>query len=484
MTLKGHIHFFIVLVACFGLSHAQTYAVSPITLVDSVSSYALGNGNYEYFEDQDQQFTIDGVSQEDFDRFILNTKAHRSCENPTSAYWVKFKLKCSSEHKSKYIFDAGTHTQNIQLYLPTATGYKVSTSGRNQVFSKREYDLMRMWFDLPFEQNKELTVYARVSSANHSLFNFHIIEQRSTTSSIAFQYLILGLYYGVLLLLALYNFIMYFIIKNKLYMYYTLYIFSVALLSMAGDGLGFQFIWSDKPWFNPIASQHIGSFFLIITFALYTRTFLSLEKDKKLDRIFWGAMVAYFVYYILIKLNRDLYTILPDFYIIAFATMWGIGVYRLIKGDYHTRFYLFGFTFVFVSILINKLCELEILEWTNFTKYALNYAFMIEAIAISLAMVDRFKIFKRDKEIAQAKVIFELKKNEELKDKLLDENEKSRKLEEKMNEEIDSQVKQKVKDMSQQLIELTSANKQLQNSVEEVNTYLTKQTPPSPKEDE
>src|SRR6478735_1702198 len=155
------------------------------------------------------------------------------------------------------------------------------------------------------------------------------------------------------------------------------------------------------------------------------------------------------------------------FYLIPFITIYVAGIRSFMKGYKSARFFIVGYTFVLVSIVIIKLRSDGSIEGNLFTVYSLNYGLVLEVLVLSFAMTDRAKQDKRQKEKAlrerneaQYKAIRQLRINEELKDKV--------------NRELEAKVAERTKEINEKNGELAIANEKLKELTDQANQMSVK----------
>ncbi|HXA01041.1 MAG TPA: 7TM diverse intracellular signaling domain-containing protein, partial [Cytophagaceae bacterium] len=266
-----------------------------------------------------------------------------------------------------------------------------------------------------------------------------------------------------------------FSVNEKVYIYYVLYILCGILTTLADDSLGYQYIWFKFPYINSYIGAHIAPTLLLITFILYSREFLHLKKSfPKYDKIIFGVTISYLVYYIL---NL---TILPasmkfrGLYVLPFIAVYLVALKSFVSGYKPARFFIIGYSFIFVGVIIIRLRSNGAVEGNLFTVYSLNYGLILEAIILSYALADRFKYAKKERENAlkeraeaQERSIKQLRINEELKDQVNKELEV--KVAERTKELFESNIKLKeLTDKANQMsIKLDVDNWDLQRKIEE-----------------
>jgi diguanylate cyclase (GGDEF)-like protein len=87
----------------------------------------------------------------------------------------------------------------------------------------------------------------------------------------------LGLYYGILLALFLYNLAVLASIRDPSYAYYLAYLGAFGLFMLSFNGVGFQYLWPNSPrWASAALPVSIGA--ILCTSLLFARSFLDLRR--------------------------------------------------------------------------------------------------------------------------------------------------------------------------------------------------------------
>lgn len=457
------------------VTFAQKNTLKTIILNDrdGINEYVLGPGNVAIFEDttgyaagKQGSMTLDDIQsnkvQKQFKIFDKNYVPYN--EHYGSTYWVKFIIRNESQFERSYIFESySPHTEDFQLYIPRESGeYKVKQSGQKINFYKREYVNKNLALDLPVSTgNKEFVFYARVYDRNYSSFDFRFKTNNYFTFYSTNEYFLLGLFYGILIIMACYNLLLFISLKEKVYLYYILYILGGMLMTLTDDGLGYQYIWFNASKLNNVIGHHIAPIFMLVAFILYSRSFLQLEINfPKLDRLLRYVAIGFIGYYILE------FTVLPE----ILKTRWlnlipfTLIVYAAVKSflsDYRpARFFMIGSFWILVSIIIINFRATGLIEGNIFTVYSLNYGLVIDVLLFSFALSERIKFIKVREEEAQSKIIDQLQENEKLKDKV--------------NRELEEKVKERTIELGQANEALLDANEKLKSMTEKANEMSAK----------
>lgn len=393
--------------------------------------------------------------------FLSLEKDHFRIKNPSSAYWFTFTAKSlRTGRKNKWIFEnQDLHIDELEFYIYEDGKWQSLPAGFQLPFSAREYEHKNFAFDIPLDST-ERTFYVKVKSSKPNVILFKIRSSKFFTNYALNEYFILGLFYGVLVIMAVYNFILWITIREKLYLYYVLYVLACAIITLGEDGLGFQYLWPDFPYLNNLLFNS-GPVLLVLTFTIYSRKFLELRTN---NRFLDNLLLFIAAVYLLLSLTASAFFSLSSFpfYIIPFSAIYIAAVVVFIKGYKPSRFFLLGYSFMFFSIILLLLRMTGLYNLNNFVVlYSFNIGLLFEIVILSFALGDRFRIEKRQKEFAmlenqeaQRKVIEQLRINEEMKDRI--------------NRELEEKVAERTFELKEKNDELEIACEELEYQAEEI----------------
>lgn len=400
-------------------------------------------------EDPSAALTIKEVSSPAFANKYLYTKEdHPMNEHRSSAYWLRFTLKNDASLNNKFLLEIFDHNINyVTVYVPDGNGeFKEYKAGNMVPFSLRTYHHKNFEFDLPVPKGEARTFYMRVKSANLIVL---IPVIRSYTVFIGWalgEYIVLGIFYGILLMMAAYNLILFIAIRKKAYLYYVFYVLSICLFSACQTGLGYQYVWNEYPGFN---NYGFGIFLYtaIMCALLFTKDFLDLKYNfPLLNKIIWGVILLRTLIFIAGLFYQPLlFTMSFDWIPLLIAYASGVIVYD--RGNKGAKYFLFAYSLLFIGFLVGVLEQYGVIDSSVFTVYSLNIAIVLEIIFLSISLADKMRIEIKLKEDAQERVVVELKEKELLKDKV--------------NKELESKVSERTE-------KLKRANELLAKQAEEI----------------
>ncbi len=335
-------------------------------------------------------------------------------------YWIKFVLKNDSPVPIFYYLQtAEPVTDNVNLYLVNDLGKAaVQQSGDNINFAKRSLPFRKTLFKIelnPGEQQQALLEVKNDGEKNN--LPLYLISQQKLLETTNQDQMVMGLFYGVLFVIAITYFFFYFALKELSFLYYSLYVTFVALCQFALDGFYHQYIGQSNSWINlhiVIISAVLGSFF----FGKYSELILNIKNSNTVLHKMFKLL------YLLLGLVLTSVILFPAFLKYAYPavnvlTLVGMLLilsciimlfYQKQKIDI---FYTSGIFILFVCILIAILMNFGVfpghVEIDNITKPGIG----LEIIALSLSMANRIWLLKSKQEELQAVV---LQRSEEMND--------------------------------------------------------------------
>lgn len=446
---KTGVFFRLIFLLVYNLCAAQ----EAVQIRDSIDEINFMPYQLSYFVDTTNLLTFHEVSSP---LFSGNFRLHRSYQNidfkVDKAYWIRLPIHHNPDTRKIWLLEFYDQTIDyIDAYIPQPNGgYKLVKLGDQQPFFNRLIRHKNFEIILSMPTDTVMTYYFAVQS--HEFADVRI-ALRSLNRFVYYalnEYLLFGTFYGMILIIALYNFLVFLAIREIKNIYYIFYILSVAAYAMSLDGIGFQYLWPNLPEWNNYA---VGIFLysLILWSLIFTRKFLSTQANaptldtalKWMIIIRTGIFVTELFFFprFLTYRNLDIIPLSLIFY--TAITVW--------RGGYKpARFFVIAYGILFTGFFMRMLVYFNVLPFTTLTHYSLHFSFVLEMLFLTFALGDRIRILKDMRDRALKRIIHQHELNMQLKDK------------------VNRELEQKVFDRT---IELNAKNQEL----EETNLKLIEQ---------
>ncbi|WP_392891686.1 7TM diverse intracellular signaling domain-containing protein [Pseudomonas migulae] len=366
----------------------------------------------QVFEDAGGQATIVDIrAQAEAGHFKPHDKATLNAGYSRSVFWLKIDLHYRptnpAAQRTWLLELAYPPLDHLDLYLPDAAGaYQlVRQTGDALPFASREIRQNNYLFDLNFTPDQAQTVYLRLQSQGSIQAPVTLWSSTAFLEEQPVRLYVLGLIYGVLLGMLVYNLFIYLSVRDTSYLYYIFYIASFGLYQLSVNGAAVQYFWPDNPWWaNAATPFFIGCAGLFGS--QFARSFLQTATlNHWLDRLLlaliaFGAVVVGLSLMTSYALALRLATTLAlTFTVVIFAA----GFFAWWRGLRVARYFIIAWSAFLLGGIINTLMVLGYLPNVFLTMYSSQIGSAIEVALLSLALADRINAMREQ----QAQTLFD-----------------------------------------------------------------------------
>ncbi|HEX5843394.1 MAG TPA: 7TM-DISM domain-containing protein, partial [Pseudomonas sp.] len=231
------------LACCNSLANAAPILLSP------TSSGSQINQHIELLEDVGGRLTIADISDPAVQSRFQPANGRASVGQSRNPWWIKIELQRSSAAPAQWWLEVGAVTLlDLQLFLPNAQGHwQMRQAGERVSFAAgRDHPYRRAVFQLPALGEQPLTLYLRTYDPAGNSFPLRLWQLDQLELLAAQENLGLGLIYGVILALLLYNLFILFSLRDSAYFWYVLTTAFALVFILSMTGHGFQYFWPEE----------------------------------------------------------------------------------------------------------------------------------------------------------------------------------------------------------------------------------------------
>ncbi len=430
-------------------------SVQPFSIDFTVHEQKIP-GRYIEFLEQDVDESVSVLKLLHDQRWEIVSDSHSLLiKNPDRVLWLRFSIKNNTNKPVKYYLEfADSHNSKLQIFHlnPFGSIDSMAAVGFDEPFSSRVYDHKNFVYNVSLEGGEAAYFYVKIKSRYQSYFGIKLVSDQHLISYFYKEYYWLGIFYGILFIMAMYNFFLFVSTREYVYVYYVLYVLSCALYTSGEDTILFQYLWPEHPWLNHVFFM-IAPSLLAFTYVLYSTSFLEVVKSYQKWVVFCYVLVAISVLFLFID-TLFWYKVSIYFFVLPFVIVNVIALSLYKKGNVFTRFFILGSVFILFSLLIFMLRKLGYVYSNAYSYYIFNIAFVVEALLFSHALADKYRLIKAEKEQTQDVLIATLKEQEVIKDTI--------------NRELESKVKQRTEELEKKSLELSEKNEELELMAEQL----------------
>lgn len=465
-SILFHLKLFL-LQAAFFTAFGNAFAQKTVWITENTKQHIFSFEEIEQLEDPTGKLTFEEILlAQHLQSFKPSISSTPKKNNKAAAHWYRISINQNKPLNKSFLLEFFDQTiDDIVAYIPNQHGsYDSLLLGDRYAFGERALQHKNFEIFLENIPNQNRVFYFRIQSQQTADV---ILVLRSVHWFIQYainEYFSFGVFYGMIAIFSFYNLLMFIYIKKRQYLYYVFYNISIAIYEMSTDGIAYQYLWPNSPQWNQIAYALTLCAASVFALLFSQRLLQVKEKAPSLYRLINLVIILRITLFILsFFFNQDLfkYKIIE---IIPLTLAYATGIYIYSKGYKPARYFVLGYSFLFLGFLLKFLISIGF-DWLNVSAvsyYGLSISFVLEMMFLSLAIGDKVRWLKQQKDLAQQETIKQMTINAELKDTL------NRELEGKVAERT-KEVFEKSAVIEAQNIQLTESNLRLAQQAEEIS---------------
>ncbi len=377
---------------------------APAMLSGDSSGSSL-NKQIEMLEDVGARLSIADMADPLVQARFQPANGRASVGQSRNPWWIKIDLQRRSDAPRQWLLEVGAVTLlDLQVFLPDAQGnWQMRQAGERVSFAAgRDHPYRRAVFQLPELNEQPLTFYLRTYDPAGNSFPLRLWQRDSLDQLATQENLGLGLIYGVILALLLYNLFILFSLRDSAYFWYVLTTAFALVFIMSMTGHGFQYLWPDAAvpfWLDRITLPSLWG----LCASRFTQTLLQTRRHVR-----WAhhlLSMACLVYVAAIALEafgqRGLAAwIIALLSLTSIPAALGSALVRWRQGFFPALLYLCGYGLVLGSISVLLLRATGLLQPSTLNAYVFPLAVAAESILFSFALAYRIQMLKQERAAA------------------------------------------------------------------------------------
>ncbi len=360
----------------------------------------------QFAKDPSKSLSFDDIHHDNVQwQYISNSRKNINFGYTKDVYWFRFQIKNNNQEK---------HISNIEIGYPVLDFLDVFIIREDQ-----EVELIEMGDKRPFHDRKvnhrnfiipisllpeeSQTFYLRIETTSSMQIPIMLWKEKSLLKATQSEMLGLGIYFGTMGVMVLYNLFVFFSVRENNYLYYVFYVASIALFFSSLSGIAYQYLWPKSTVWN---DQSIVFFLsgVVLFAALFTINFLRVRETFPRLRQPANGVIAISILIMAatpFAPYKTMISIVIGWAVIGIHLGIGIGLYRWLSGDSSAKYYCISwFTFLIGGVIL-ALNKFDFVPRNLFTENAVQFGSAMEVILLSFALADRLNVEKRRRYEAQ-----------------------------------------------------------------------------------
>jgi len=396
------------------LPFALVFSLNALSLNDSKVEHRL-EGAVSYVEDATTFQNIYDIAALKDEAWTLNQKRSLNFGFTASAWWFRFKIKDETKDGTRWLLKvAYPHLDRIEVHLrdKKSNRYETKTNGDFYPFASRDIKHRHFLFPIAVENSPGDYIYVRVQSESAFNVPLSILGEALHVEQTINEQFAFGIYYGILIVMILYNLFLYLSARDVSYILYVVFLLAVGLMNLSLNGFLPQYLTGNLVWLTNSAPPFFTEL-SIATGIVFSYFFLRIRDAHRFFRYVFRVV---FIISILAALAHPF--VKYKFAIIAsnFMALVGLplmissGVYSLLRGYHPARYYLLSWTLLIIGGALFSLRNFGLISDSPFVAYSMQIGSAAEMILLSLALGDRLRQLKQEREDALTDLVDEQKR--------------------------------------------------------------------------
>ncbi len=373
-----------------------------VVLNQASGSFAL-SPSFSYLKDSTHRLSIEDILRGHNQAFQATGQTVPSFGYPRETVWVRAAVENRSRSEEFFLEIAYPVLDRFDLFV-VANDHVVHTKQGGDLlpFSAREWKHRNFVFRLELPRETVSWLYLRIRSESAVQLPATIWTRAAFTEKDHDEQAVLWIYYGVVLVMALYNLFLYFSLWDRSYLWYVASIVSVALLLMVQNGLAYEYLWPTLPWWNTQAQ--LATVCFMIFFSLrFARGYLRAWETPWLGR-FLGVFGWVQLVVALLSLVPGAMMFLRYSAALVFASiliLLATGIIRLVQGYRPAVYYTIAWFFLLAGGALLALRNIDVVPANFVTSYGLQIGSMLEVLLLAVGLGYRINLLRKERDQAK-----------------------------------------------------------------------------------
>ncbi len=381
-----------------------------MVLHEQVDGYSA-TGYIQYLEDPRSEFTINDIRSPELNaRFQHAGNTIPFFIASDSSYWFRIQLvNPQLEIKQWWLEVREAVLDHVDIYLIRANGkIEHEESGDYMPLSAREVRSRYPVFVFETDPDETVTIYLRIKTHGPLSAPIYLWQPKGFVAQSFNRQISFGLFYGLIVALLLYNFMLFVSIRDMNYLYYCLFVGCFVSWQFGFHGFAYVYFWPNNGIWNS-GFCFVAALLAIVFMLQFARSFLQGEQvfprtNKLMLGLIWSAVAILIAVALLLDfpLESSLLANINAIYLLASSVATIIaGFISLYKRVPQARYFLLAWAVFLTSTLTFGLTMNGVLPVSFLSIHGVQLGSAIEAILLSFALAHRMRLLKEENDRIQ-----------------------------------------------------------------------------------
>ncbi|MBM7062578.1 diguanylate cyclase [Pseudomonas sp. UL073] len=347
----------------------------------------------------------------------------------------------------------------LRLYYPDSQRWgPAMLAGDGVDVASRAVASRNLVFPLAVAPGERATAYLRLQAFEPIILPLELLDEAQLRHSEVREVILIGLFFGAMLVMLLYNACLSLFTRERSYLLYVLYLCAALVYALAITGFGPLYLGLDTPWLGT-RLYGLGAGAVAILASLFLRYFVGLGRIGGwvdwLNRVVIGYWCLFTLIILVAPYSRLLHWMLPE-QAGLLSCLAGIAICLHLwrKGYRSARLFIYawGLLIMFSAVLILALTGL--LPMNEFTINSQLLGMAIEFVLLAIALVEHINDERSERLRAQQAALDYSERLAREREEKLHAQQQALRIQRKANEELEQRVAERTRELAEANVQL------------------------------
>lgn len=389
------------------LCTAQRAAAADVAVVDPHAPRVVLTDALSVYVDPTGKLDVEDVAQPAFaDHFVAPTGDPRNLGHIHSVLWIRFALRFAPGDRAPRVLElAYPFVDSLTLYAPRpGGGFEASRAGDHTRVSERALPDRGFLFPIAPTPGGAATYYLRYQSVGLVSLPLSLWRDDALRAARQTEALALGIYYGCLITLLLYNLALYVALRARVYLAYVVYTATMVFFMGTQNGLASLYLYPELPQIVDRAS-YLAVVLAATGVTYFVHTYLasgalSPRAGRVLRTLQWLGLAILVAIPVAPRLVAFWCSML--FGLGAVLVVYSVALYHWIGARSRPAAYVaVAITLPAAGASLLFLRNIGLFPVTWITEYGMQIGTMFEMLVLSLGLAEQVAVIRREREEAR-----------------------------------------------------------------------------------
>ncbi|WP_260997354.1 GGDEF domain-containing protein [Thalassolituus hydrocarboniclasticus] len=372
-----------------------------------------------YLVDSGAQASLDEIRRRSADFIAVDNRRQLNFGYTHDAYWLRLEIQSQLLQPKLWILEFEyAYLDDVSLYVVRPDNIKEMHAGRYVPVSQWPVPARNAAFPLMLNPGEDIVLYMRVVTQAGMALNTRLLSADQYALDNNQTVIIMALYFGMLIALGSYNFLLFLALRQKTFLLYSAFVFTFGFAASGMNGIGPLMLWPDMA-LTGFADRIVPAGFSVATALamMFARSFLQMQTLAPRWHRFLSMAIPLWWFGAALTLFSNVQhalQIMSVMGIMTTVTLLATGIAALRCKVPAAGIFVIAWTLLLIGTALLSVRNAGLIPSNFFTVYGMQLGSAAEMLLLSFALAARFNDLKRQKEKAQQALLDTLMQQEKI----------------------------------------------------------------------